>query len=163
MRITWQEKHMTIFLNSIHYFPVSILLESKFLSIRAAKMCMKQTCKTCREPFPFSDWSTSESSTAFLKTTNLISTNTFTFIYLSRSNISTDKTTWWGCGRHISSIMDFVPQSDWCTCNPRRTFNGKEYPPKNGEGKASRTGDYGSTGVGNVAKLTGQGAKPDTF
>jgi len=73
------------------------------------------------------------------------------------------KTTWWGCGQHIPAVMDSVPQSEWCTCESKTTADGKQYPPKNGEGKASSTGDYGATGAGNVAKLTGQGAKPDSF
>jgi hypothetical protein len=59
-------------------------------------------------------------------------------------------------------VMDSVSQSEWCTCNPKTTVDGKEYPPKNGEGKASSTGDYDSTGAGNVAKLTGQRDKPNT-
>jgi hypothetical protein len=54
-------------------------------------------------------------------------------------------------------VMDPVPQSEWCTCNPKTTIDGKEYPPKSGEGKASSTGDYGSTRSGKVVKLTGTG------
>jgi hypothetical protein len=54
-------------------------------------------------------------------------------------------------------VMDPVPQSEWCTCNPKTTIDGKEYPPKNGEGKASSTGNYRSTRSGKVVKLTGTG------
>jgi hypothetical protein len=54
-------------------------------------------------------------------------------------------------------VMDPVPQSEWCTCNPKTAIDSKEYPPKNGEGKASSTGDYGSTESGKVVKLTGTG------
>ena len=54
-------------------------------------------------------------------------------------------------------VMDPVPQSEWCTCNPKTAIDGKEYPPKNGEGKASSTGDYRSTRLGKVVKLTGTG------
>ncbi len=59
-------------------------------------------------------------------------------------------------------VMDDIPQSEWCTCNPKTEVDGKEYPPKNGESKPSAAGDPEGTGAGNVAKLTGQGMKPDT-
>lgn len=58
--------------------------------------------------------------------------------------------------------MDAVPQSEWCTCGPKTTVDGTQYPPKNGEGKASGADNPEGTGAGNVAKLTGEGAKPDT-
>jgi hypothetical protein len=28
--------------------------------------------------------------------------------------------TWWGCGQHIPSVMDKIPESDRCTCGPKR-------------------------------------------
>ena len=43
---------------------------------------------------------------------------------------STDKVTWWGCGSHIPSVMDSVPESDWCACEPQVEKEGKKYPPK---------------------------------
>jgi hypothetical protein len=60
-------------------------------------------------------------------------------------------------------VMDPFPEAEWCTCDPKTTVNGKEYPPNNGKGKASSTGDYGRSGSGNVTKLTRQGGKPNTF
>ncbi|BCR87790.1 uncharacterized protein ACHE_40354A [Aspergillus chevalieri] len=41
-----------------------------------------------------------------------------------------NKTTWWGCGNHIPSVMDAVSQDEWCTCTPQVEREGKAYPPK---------------------------------
>ncbi|KFY25930.1 hypothetical protein V493_04356 [Pseudogymnoascus sp. VKM F-4281 (FW-2241)] len=38
--------------------------------------------------------------------------------------------TWWGCGSHIPSVMDNVPESDRCTCEPKVDVGGEKYPPK---------------------------------
>jgi hypothetical protein len=78
-------------------------------------------------------------------------------VHLPPPDTFIEKTTWWGCGQHIPMVMDPVPQSERCTCNPKTTIDSKEYPPKSGEGKASSTGDYGSTRTRKVAKLTGTG------
>lgn len=43
---------------------------------------------------------------------------------------ATDKATWWGCGNHIPSVMDSIPESEWCTCEPKVEKDGKQYPPK---------------------------------
>ncbi|KAF1963416.1 hypothetical protein CC80DRAFT_381394, partial [Byssothecium circinans] len=43
---------------------------------------------------------------------------------------SCEKTTWWGCGNHIPSVMDGVPHDQWCTCTPKVQKAGHEYPPK---------------------------------
>ncbi|KEF60087.1 uncharacterized protein A1O9_04937, partial [Exophiala aquamarina CBS 119918] len=48
---------------------------------------------------------------------------------------ATEKQTWWGCGNHIPSVMDSIPESERCTCTPTREVEGKTYPPKSGEGK----------------------------
>ncbi|PVH79128.1 hypothetical protein DL98DRAFT_516333 [Cadophora sp. DSE1049] len=40
------------------------------------------------------------------------------------------KATWWGCGKHIPSVMDNVPAEERCTCEPKVDFGGKQYPPK---------------------------------
>ncbi|GFF25171.1 hypothetical protein IFM46972_01311 [Aspergillus udagawae] len=40
------------------------------------------------------------------------------------------KKTWWGCGSHIPSVMDQVPESERCACTPKVNADGKEYPPK---------------------------------
>ncbi|KAI1456929.1 hypothetical protein F4805DRAFT_458317 [Annulohypoxylon moriforme] len=40
------------------------------------------------------------------------------------------KTTWFGCGKHISSVLDNISPEDWCTCEPKVSVDGKEYPPK---------------------------------
>ncbi|KAH1405384.1 hypothetical protein KXX22_001555 [Aspergillus fumigatus] len=34
------------------------------------------------------------------------------------------KNTWWGCGSHIPSVMDPVPESDRCTCSPKVNADG---------------------------------------
>ncbi|EHA54083.1 hypothetical protein MCOR27_008522 [Pyricularia oryzae] len=39
------------------------------------------------------------------------------------------KKTWRGCGSHISSAMAGVPESEWCTCEPKVEFEGTMYPP----------------------------------
>ncbi|KAF6814359.1 hypothetical protein CSOJ01_04082 [Colletotrichum sojae] len=39
------------------------------------------------------------------------------------------KATWRGCGQHIPAALSGVPEDQWCTCTPRVTVNGKEYPP----------------------------------
>ncbi|KAJ5764486.1 hypothetical protein N7533_003167 [Penicillium manginii] len=44
--------------------------------------------------------------------------------------IVSDKTTWWGCGSHIPSVMDSIPESEWCSCEPQVEREGKKYPPK---------------------------------
>ncbi|OJJ79784.1 uncharacterized protein ASPGLDRAFT_52320 [Aspergillus glaucus CBS 516.65] len=41
-----------------------------------------------------------------------------------------NKTTWWGCGSHIPSVMDAVTQDERCTCTPQVEREGKAYPPK---------------------------------
>ncbi|KAA8642015.1 uncharacterized protein ATNIH1004_010955 [Aspergillus tanneri] len=41
-----------------------------------------------------------------------------------------NKTTWWGCGNHIASVMDAVPESERCNCTPQVERDGKMYPPK---------------------------------
>jgi hypothetical protein len=40
-----------------------------------------------------------------------------------------EKTSWWGCGNHVPSIMDKVPVEERCTCEPKIEKEGKEYPP----------------------------------
>jgi hypothetical protein len=32
-------------------------------------------------------------------------------------------------------VMDVIPESDWCKCDPKFTVNEKEYPPKAGTAK----------------------------
>jgi hypothetical protein len=43
---------------------------------------------------------------------------------------SCGKTTWYGCGEHIGSVLDNVAADQWCTCEPKVEKNGKTYPPK---------------------------------
>ncbi|XMA20713.1 hypothetical protein WAI453_013504 [Rhynchosporium graminicola] len=40
------------------------------------------------------------------------------------------KATWWGCGKHIPSVMDRISDEERCTCEPKVDFEGKQYPPK---------------------------------
>jgi len=48
-----------------------------------------------------------------------------------------EKATWMGCGQHVPMVMDSISESDWCTCSPKTVVDGKEYPPKMGQGKKS--------------------------
>lgn len=50
-----------------------------------------------------------------------------------------------GCGKHIPMVMDSISESDWCPCDPRTVVDGKEYPPKMGEGKKN---DAAKVGIG---------------
>lgn len=47
----------------------------------------------------------------------------------------TEGATWHG-GNHsdIPLILEYYPESDWCTCDPKVEVEGKEYPP---EGKSA--------------------------
>lgn len=58
-------------------------------------------------------------------------------------SLITDKATWVGCGQHIPMVMDSVAESDWCTCSPKTVVDGKEYPPKMGQGKRSEAAKVG--------------------
>lgn len=40
----------------------------------------------------------------------------------------TAKATWRGCGSHIPQAMGNIPPSEWCSCPPRVTVNGRQYP-----------------------------------
>jgi len=40
-----------------------------------------------------------------------------------------DKTTWWGCGNHVPSVMTAHPREEWCTCEPKVEKEGEKYPP----------------------------------
>ncbi|KAL1590494.1 hypothetical protein WHR41_00552 [Cladosporium halotolerans] len=37
--------------------------------------------------------------------------------------------TWYGCGSHIPSVLDAVPESERCSCGPKVERDGKAYPP----------------------------------
>ncbi|EME81051.1 uncharacterized protein MYCFIDRAFT_26709 [Pseudocercospora fijiensis CIRAD86] len=39
------------------------------------------------------------------------------------------KSTWWGCGQHVPMVMDLIPESSRCTCEPKIEREGKQYPP----------------------------------
>jgi len=39
------------------------------------------------------------------------------------------KATWWGCGKHVPSVLDGVPDAERCVCEPRVEREGKMYPP----------------------------------
>ncbi|CAF3442667.1 unnamed protein product [Fusarium graminearum] len=40
-----------------------------------------------------------------------------------------NKTSWWGCGSHIPSVMDTIPDADRCACEPKVEVGGVSYPP----------------------------------
>ncbi|KAJ4991413.1 GTP-binding protein [Stagonosporopsis vannaccii] len=40
-----------------------------------------------------------------------------------------NKSTWWGCGKHVSGVMNHIPTAEWCTCTPGVIVDDKTYPP----------------------------------
>ncbi|KAN0104142.1 hypothetical protein V8E51_009887 [Hyaloscypha variabilis] len=40
------------------------------------------------------------------------------------------KATWSGCGAHVPGVMDSIPSSQRCTCEPKIERDGKKYPPQ---------------------------------
>ncbi|KAF5684368.1 pyroglutamyl peptidase type I [Fusarium circinatum] len=40
-----------------------------------------------------------------------------------------EKTSWWGCGSHIQSVIDNVPEAERCECEPKVEVDGASYPP----------------------------------
>ncbi|KAL2156199.1 hypothetical protein VTH82DRAFT_944 [Thermothelomyces myriococcoides] len=40
------------------------------------------------------------------------------------------KQTWRGCGEHVASVLANVPETKWCTCEPKIEKDGKLYPPQ---------------------------------
>lgn len=57
-------------------------------------------------------------------------------LLIANEPLPTEKATWWGCGKHIPSVLDSVPKDELCTCQPTVEVEGKTYPPKQGEGHA---------------------------
>ncbi|KAK3116187.1 hypothetical protein LTR53_003681 [Teratosphaeriaceae sp. CCFEE 6253] len=39
---------------------------------------------------------------------------------------------WYGCGLHVPSVLDSIPEEDRCACEPRVERDGKQYPPQGG-------------------------------
>ncbi|KAF7508099.1 hypothetical protein GJ744_009540 [Endocarpon pusillum] len=68
------------------------------------------------------------------------------------------KSTWWGCGNHVASVMDPLPQEARCTCSPRVTRGGKEYPPKMGEGQQAAPAVAGTDEQGDGKEKKGGAA-----
>jgi len=67
----------------------------------------------------------------------------YTSLLYCSLTIIIDKATWVGCGQHIPMVMDSISESDWCTCSPKTVVDGKEYPPKMGQGKRSEAAKVG--------------------
>ncbi|KAM0274123.1 hypothetical protein ACHAPA_001074 [Fusarium lateritium] len=44
-------------------------------------------------------------------------------------SIVENKTSWWGCGSHIQSVLDSVPEAERCACEPKVEVGGVSYPP----------------------------------
>lgn len=40
-----------------------------------------------------------------------------------------NKATWRGCGQHVPTVMDKIPEDQRCTCEPKVEKEGKKYPP----------------------------------
>ena len=75
-------------------------------------MCKKATCPTCRK----SHYVEAASSVLVCHVADKLS-------------YTTEKVTWWGCGNHVSMVMDSYPKDQWCSCTPTVEADGKEYPP----------------------------------
>ncbi|KAL8420023.1 hypothetical protein RB594_002976 [Gaeumannomyces avenae] len=66
------------------------------------------------------------------------------------------KKSWRGCGSHIPSAMSGVKEEDWCTCEPKVTVDGKEFPP------AAKVSIPGAAWLGSLLGGGGGGSgKPD--
>lgn len=77
-------------------------------------MCKKGTCTTCRK----------QHLSLLLMTGSLLQSPK-----MLTGTAILEKTSWWGCGNHVPSIMDKVPVEERCTCEPKIEKEGKEYPP----------------------------------
>jgi hypothetical protein len=92
-------------------------------------MCQSTSCSTCRKyPHPIITRTTPPIMHLYLPTC------TYLPIPTSHSDCisllaPTEGTTWYGCGSHIPSVLDSVPQSERCDCGPQVERNGKMYPP----------------------------------
>jgi hypothetical protein len=89
----------------IYFQAITIQIWTKFV-IPIPIMCMKAHCSICSKLWRYRprDWGVID--------------------------LKPDKITWWGCGNHIPSVMDSVPQTERCTCEPQVDKEGKKYPPK---------------------------------
>ena len=72
-------------------------------------MCFGATCPTCCE-------------------SNLLSLN-IPGGALTLGPFPSAKKSWRGCGSHVPSVLDSVPENERCTCQPRFKVGDKEYPP----------------------------------
>jgi hypothetical protein len=45
------------------------------------------------------------------------------------THLTTEKATWWGCGQHVPSVIDQIPEAERCGCEPKVEKEGKKYPP----------------------------------
>ena len=41
----------------------------------------------------------------------------------------TEKSSWWGCGMHVPSVMKPIAKEEWCICEPKVEKEGVQYPP----------------------------------
>ncbi|KAI1036850.1 hypothetical protein LB503_002905 [Fusarium chuoi] len=48
---------------------------------------------------------------------------------LDKNKLLVKKTSWWGCGSHIQSVIDNVPEVERCECEPKVDVGGASYPP----------------------------------
>ncbi|KAG9681066.1 hypothetical protein KCU76_g14743, partial [Aureobasidium melanogenum] len=88
-------------------------------------MCKGAVCDNCSRISPPLNASRISASLALM-----------THIPASLLTTSIGKRTWFGCGMHVPSVMDSIPKSEWCDCEPKTEKNGTEYPPM---GKLDRT------------------------
>jgi len=70
---------------------------------------MKATCGTCREP--------------------TIGTPTRVAVF-HLLTLAEEGSTWYGCGQHVPSVLDSVPETARCICQPKVERDGKQYPPQ---------------------------------
>lgn len=103
-------------------------------------MCSRSTCSTCRTPShpdPFLFHVTFNFAhplrpipylTLLLKITHPIH-HTPVPCTLLTTIAQTEGITWFGCGAHIPSVLDSIPEEEWCGCEPSVERGGRKYPP----------------------------------
>ncbi|KAH6606539.1 hypothetical protein Trco_005692, partial [Trichoderma cornu-damae] len=70
-----------------------------------------------------------DASETIIKQGQELAVNLIRAIVESEFGALLDKATWWGCGKHIPTVLDSIPEEEWCACEPRVERDGKEYPP----------------------------------
>lgn len=90
-------------------------------------MCKKAACDSCRKYLQYNP----ALHISLPMDHFMIQWRYITAPRASRVNVDmfADKTTWWGCGKHVAGVMSNVPVEQWCTCGPQVEQQGQKYPP----------------------------------